>query len=68
MEILMSVPGIGELGAAILLAEIGNFKDFSSGNKLASWLGLGFLMCINLQINTTKVESQRENQRKQDGF
>jgi transposase len=40
MEILMSVPGIGELGAATLLAEIGNFKDFSSGNKLASWLGL----------------------------
>ena len=36
----MSVPGIGKLGAAILLAEIGNFKDFSSGNKLASWLGL----------------------------
>ncbi len=29
MEILMSVPGIGELGAAILLAD-----------KLASWLGL----------------------------
>ena len=40
MDILMSVPGIGELGAAILLAEIGNFKDFSSGDKLASWLGL----------------------------
>lgn len=40
MEILMSVPGIGELGAATLIAEIGNFKDFSSGNKLASWLGL----------------------------
>jgi transposase len=40
MEILISVPGIGELGAAILLAEIGNFKNFSSGNKLASWLGL----------------------------
>ncbi len=40
MEILMSVPGIGELGAAILLAEIFNFKDFSSGDKLASWLGV----------------------------
>jgi len=40
MEILMSVPGVGELGAAILLAEIGNFKDFSSGDKLASWLGI----------------------------
>jgi len=40
MEILMSVPGIGEISAAILIAEIGNFKDFSSGDKLASWLGI----------------------------
>lgn len=40
MDILMSVPGIGELGAAVLLAEIGDFKDFSSGDKLASWLGI----------------------------
>ncbi|MDD3246406.1 MAG: IS110 family transposase [Methanosarcina sp.] len=40
MEILMSVPGIGELGAATLIAEIDNFKDFASGDKLASWLGL----------------------------
>jgi transposase len=40
MELLMSVPGIGELSAAILIAEIGNFKDFSSGDKLASWLGI----------------------------
>ena len=40
MEILMSIPGIGELGAATLIAEIGDFKDFSSGNKLASWLGI----------------------------
>ena len=40
MEILMSVPGIGEPGAATLIAEIGNFKDFSSGDKLASWLGV----------------------------
>jgi transposase len=40
MEILMSVPGIGELGAATLIAEISNFKDFPSGDKLASWLGI----------------------------
>ncbi|MDR7667089.1 IS110 family transposase [Methanosarcina sp. Z-7115] len=40
MELLMSIPGIGELGAATLIAEIGDFKDFSSGNKLASWLGI----------------------------
>ena len=36
----MSVPGIGEIGAATLIAEINSFKDFSSGDKLASWLGL----------------------------
>jgi transposase len=40
MEILMSVPGIGELGAATLIAEIFNFKDFPTGDKLASWLGV----------------------------
>ena len=40
MEILISVPGIGELGAAFLIAEIYNLKDFSSGSKLASWLGI----------------------------
>lgn len=39
-KILTSVPGIGEISATILLAEIGNFNDFSSGDKLASWLGL----------------------------
>jgi transposase len=40
MDILMSCPGIGELSAATLIAEIGDFNDFSSGDKLASWLGI----------------------------
>lgn len=39
-EILYSVPGIGEVTAFTLIAEIGNFKDFSSADKLASWLGI----------------------------
>lgn len=39
-EILYSVPGIGEVSAFTILAEVGNFKDFSSGDKLASWLGI----------------------------
>jgi transposase len=34
----MSVPGIGEISAETLVAEIGNFKDFSSGNNIASCL------------------------------
>ena len=40
MEILMSVPGIGEIGAATLIAEIGDVHDFASGDKLAGWLGM----------------------------
>jgi transposase len=40
MDILISCPGIGEISAATLIAEIGDFNDFSSGDKLASWLGV----------------------------
>lgn len=40
MKILTSVPGIADVSAMILLAEIGDIKDFSSGDKLASWLGI----------------------------
>ena len=40
MKILQSVPGVGNISAVTLLAEIGNFSDFPSGDKLASWLGL----------------------------
>ena len=39
-EILYTVPGIGEVSAFTILAEVGNFKDFSSGGKLASWVGI----------------------------
>jgi transposase len=40
MKILTSIPGIGDIGAMTILAEIGNIQDFSSGDKLASWLGI----------------------------
>ena len=40
MKILKSVPGIGNIAAFTLIAEIGDFSDFPSGDKLASWLGI----------------------------
>jgi len=40
IRILTSVPGIGYLAPVTLIAEIGNFNDFESGDKLASWVGL----------------------------
>jgi transposase len=39
-EILKSVPGIGDITAVTLLAEISDVKDFTTGDKLASWLGI----------------------------
>jgi transposase len=38
--ILMSVPGIGTIGATTLLAEIGDVNDFSSPDKLTKWVGI----------------------------
>ena len=38
--ILKTVPGVGSITAITLIAEIGNFRDFASGDHLASWLGL----------------------------
>lgn len=40
LQILMSVPGMGTIGATTLLAEIGDVNDFSTPDKLAKWVGI----------------------------
>ncbi|NJD77688.1 MAG: IS110 family transposase [Candidatus Methanoperedens sp.] len=40
LEIVMSMPGMGLTSAITVLAEIGNYKDFKTGEQLASWCGL----------------------------
>ena len=37
---LEEIPGIGPIGATALVAEIGDWKTFSSGRSLAAWIGL----------------------------
>ena len=37
---LDAIPGIGPIGATALVAEIGDWKTFSSGRSLAAWIGL----------------------------
>src|SRR5471030_609697 len=37
---LAEIPGIGPIVATALVAEIGDWKAFSSGRKLAAWIGL----------------------------
>jgi transposase len=40
VEIAMSIPGIAFTSASSILAEIGNYRDFEKGSKLAAWCGL----------------------------
>jgi transposase len=40
MEIVMSVPGIDFVSGTTILAEIGNYRDFTSPEKLAAYFGL----------------------------
>jgi len=40
LAIVMSVPGIGFISAAVILAEIGDYKDFDKAEQLAAWCGL----------------------------
>lgn len=40
LEIAMSIPGVAFTSASSILAEIGNYRDFENGNKLAAWCGL----------------------------
>lgn len=40
LEIAMSIPGMGITSATTILAEIGNFADFKTGEQLAAYCGL----------------------------
>ena len=40
LQIALSMPGMGFVSASTILAEIGDFRDFSSPNKLAAYCGL----------------------------
>ncbi len=39
-ELLTSIPGIGDLTASILLAEIGDVSDYDNARQLAAYAGL----------------------------
>ncbi|BDR58103.1 IS110 family transposase [Xylocopilactobacillus apicola] len=39
-EILLSIPGIGEVTAVLLIAEIGDIRRFTSANKVNAYIGI----------------------------
>lgn len=40
LEIILSVPGVGFISAATIIAEIGDYRDFSSADKIAKYFGI----------------------------
>jgi len=40
VKLIMSVPGVGFITAAIIVAEVGDFTRFSDAKKLVGWAGL----------------------------
>jgi transposase len=40
LEIVMSVPGIGFVSGVTILSEIGDYRDFNTGEQLASYCGI----------------------------
>ncbi len=40
LKIAMSIPGIGFVAGSTILAEIGDFRDFKTPDKLAAWTGI----------------------------
>jgi transposase len=40
LNIILSVPGIGLISAATILAEMGDYKDFQNADKLAMYFGI----------------------------
>jgi len=53
LEIICSVPGVGRLSGATILAELGDVTRFSSGGQVASWCGLA--PSVSQSAGSTKI-------------
>jgi transposase len=55
LEIICSVPGVGKLSGATILAELGDVTRFSNGKQVASWCGLA--PSVSQSAGSTKIGS-----------
>ena len=62
VEIAMSIPGIAFTSASAIPAEIGDYRDFANGEKLAAWCGLtpGVSQSAN-KLVTGRITKQGSN-------
>jgi len=53
LEIICSVPGVGRLSGATILAELGDVSRFGNGRQVAAWCGLAPF--VSQSAGTTKI-------------
>jgi len=53
LEVICSVPGVGRLSGATILAELGDVTRFSNGRQVASWCG--FAPFVSQSAGSTKI-------------
>jgi transposase len=53
LEIICSVPGVGRLSGATILAELGDVSRFGNGGQVASWCG--FAPSVSQSAGVTRI-------------
>ncbi|MDK3693073.1 transposase, partial [Staphylococcus pseudintermedius] len=66
-ENIISIPGIGELTATLLIGELGNIREFKTNKQLNAFVGIDIK---RYQSGTSKVgiRSTKEEIKKQDVY
>jgi transposase len=59
--LLKSIPGIGPVGAALVIAAVGDVSQFKNGRQLAAWMGLTPKQHASGDINRMGAISKRGN-------
>ena len=60
-DLITSVPGVGPLGASLIIATAGDAKQFQNGRQFAAWLGLTPKQYASGEVNRMGAISKRGN-------
>lgn len=60
LKLLQSIPGVGLLTAATIIAEIGDFSAFSKPNKLVAFFGVDLLLNNLVNLLVLRIKCLRE--------
>ena len=60
---MLDIPGMGPRMAAVIVAEVGDFKRFSSPDKLLAYAGLSPTTCQSGQLTSTYAKMEKRGSR-----